>query len=174
MILRMIKNGGDSSGANDGDDEQDQERDARIKTTFHKLKCVYPHIRTIDELSNYTISELMKEPNIKDILGESTTIFDHSQDRFAARIMPFIDSRGTKSGSVSFAQWPLVKLVRLRIKSNILQNGVVLVDLPGTMDSNVARGAIAEKYHENLDITCVITPTQRAASDKPVTPHVIV
>ncbi|RDL41492.1 uncharacterized protein BP5553_01471 [Venustampulla echinocandica] len=157
--------GGD--GDDDDDDTQDPEREARIKAAFHKLKCVYPHIGTIDDLSQYTVSELIDDPNVKDILGESASIFDHSQDRFAERVKPFIESGRVKNGRSSFAQWPLVKLVRLRIKSAILRNGVVLVDLPGTMDSNVARGAIAGKYQENLAVTCVIAPTQRAASDKP-------
>ena len=47
-------------------------------------------------------------------------------------------------------------------------DGIILVDLPGSMDTNSSRSAVAENYEKNLTVTCVVAPTARAASDKPV------
>ncbi|TVY80439.1 Nuclear GTPase SLIP-GC [Lachnellula suecica] len=153
----------------DGEDgEPDLERDIRIKAAFQKLRCVYPHIKSTKDLKSITIPNLLAHPNVKGILGKSKTIIDSTRDGFASKIKPFIDSSNSKEeGGKSFAQWPLVKLVRIQIKSNILKDGIVLVDLPGSMDTNVARGAIAENFQKNLSVTCVVAPTQRAVSDKP-------
>lgn len=41
-----------------------------------------------------------------------------------------------------------------------------MVDLPGSADTNTARGAIAEKFQRELTITCVVAPAVRAESNK--------
>jgi hypothetical protein len=63
-----------------------------------------------------------------------------------------------------------VKLVCLRVPAQLLEHGLVLVDLPGSMDSNIARGAIVEDYQKNLTVSCVLVSATRAATDKPVSP----
>jgi hypothetical protein len=152
------------------DGEPDLERDMRIKTAFQKLKCVYPQIRNIQDLKNLTVKDLLQHPNVKNILGQSKWITNKSLEEFAPAIKPYIDSSDSKEGNGgrSFAQWPLVKLVRLLVKSRILMDGIILVDLPGSMDTNSSRSAVAENYEKNLTVTCVVAPTARAASDKPV------
>ena len=141
----------------------------RIKAAFQKLRCVYPHVNSYKDLKTCSVQNLLDHPNVKGILGKSKVISDPTRDGFAAKIKPFIDSSNSKEeGGKLFAQWPLVKLVRILVKSEVLKHGIVLVDLPGSMDTNVARGAIAENYQKHLKVTCVVAPTQRAASDKPV------
>jgi hypothetical protein len=154
----------------DGEDgEPDLERDMRIKTAFQKLKCVYPHIRNIQDLKNLTVNDLLQHPNVKNILGEPKRFSKQSLEEFSSAIRPYIDSSNSKEGNgKAFAQWPLVKLVRLIVKSRILKDGIILVDLPGSMDTNSSRSVIAENYQKNLTVTCVVAPTARAASDKPV------
>ena len=148
--------------------EADLERDMRIKAAFQKTKCVYPLIKTQKDLKTYTVQALLDHPNVKNILGKPKSIVMDNLEGFSAAIKPYIDSSNSKEDSgKSFAQWPLVKVVRLYVKSQILKDGIVLVDLPGSMDTNAARGAIAENYQKNLSVTCVVAPTQRAASDKP-------
>jgi Dynamin family len=154
----------------DGDDqEQDFERDLRIKTAFQKIKCVYPDIKTIEDLLSHTPDILIQHQNVKDILGQEKEIHSTSSVEFSAGIKPYVAS-GTSKGArgQNYAQWPLVKLVRLRIPSELLRHGLVLVDLPGSFDSNVARGAIAEDYQKNLTVSCIVAPATRAATDKPV------
>lgn len=62
--------------------------------------------------------------------------------------------------------WPLIKVVRLYLKSDVLKTGAVLVDLPGTHDSNAARAAIASKYMMTCHSTWVVAPIHRAVNDK--------
>ncbi len=42
--------------------------------------------------------------------------------------------------------WPLIKVVRIQTKADVLSTGAVIVDLPGVQDSNTARAAVAERY----------------------------
>ncbi|TVY41981.1 Nuclear GTPase SLIP-GC [Lachnellula occidentalis] len=159
----------DKADNKDGEDgEPDLERDLRIKSSFQKLRCVYPHVNRIEDLRKYSVESFLTHPNVRDILGKSEHLSDPILDGFAAKIKSFIDSSSSKGeGGNLFAQWPLVKVVRLLVKSDILKHGVVLVDLPGSMDTNLACGAIAESYQQNLKVTCVVAPTERAVSDKP-------
>ncbi|KAH9214053.1 hypothetical protein DL95DRAFT_504805 [Leptodontidium sp. 2 PMI_412] len=170
-LERLLSDISDQALNKDGDDgEPDLERDMRIKTAFQKLKCVYPHVKSIPDLKAYKIKDLLEHPNVKDVLGKSKNIMDESREDFAAQIKPYIDSSTSKevgSSGKAFAHWPLVKLVRLHVKSRILKDGIVLVDLPGSMDTNAARGAIADNYQKNLSVNCIVAPTARAASDKP-------
>lgn len=160
----------DALGYHGDTDEPDLERDQRMKTAYQKIRCVYPHITSQKNLHATDAPSLLAHPNVKNILGKRKTIMSDNLDSFAEQIRPYIDSTASKENdsSKAFVQWPLVKLVQLYIKSDILKNGLVLVDLPGNMDTNAARGAIAADYQKNLTVTCVVAPTARAASDKPV------
>lgn len=53
--------------------------------------------------------------------------------------------------------WPLIEVVRIFCKAPVLDTGAVLVDLPGIQDSNAARAAISDKYHDISD-SCVSGP----------------
>lgn len=170
-LEKLFQDISDQALNKDGDDgEPDLERDMRIKTAFQKLKCVYPLIKTIADLKTYTVKNLLDHPNVKGVLGTTISFTGAHREDFASQIKPFIDSSNSKEGgsSKSFAQWPLVKLVHLYVRSRVLEHGIILVDLPGSMDTNAARGAIAEAYQKNLSVNCVVARTARAASDKPV------
>lgn len=52
------------------------------------------------------------------------------------------------------------------MKSSILEPGIVLVDLPGNLDSNAARSAIAEGYSKELSVSCVVANVNRGISEK--------
>lgn len=157
------------------DDEPDLDRNERIAKAFHKLKCVYPEIKDLEDLKCHSVEQLMEHPNIKPILGKTQYYTSESLEVFAGLIKPFIDSstsKGKKAQSY-FAQWPLVKMVFLEVKSHILEDGVCLVDLPGSQDTNAARGAIAEEFQRKLSVSCIVAPTTRASSDKPVSINVL-
>jgi hypothetical protein len=168
-LEKLFQDISDEALNKDGENgEMDLERDMRIQGAFQKLKCVYPHIRTQKDLVTYTVHNLLDHPNVKNILGKSKIIESSNLEDFSAAIKPYINSSNSKEdGGESFAHWPLVKVVQLYMKSRILKDGIMLVDLPGSMDTNAARGAIAENYHKNLSLTCVVAPTARASSDKP-------
>ncbi|KAM3065028.1 hypothetical protein ACMFMF_011498 [Clarireedia jacksonii] len=151
------------------DDDEDLERNQRIESAFGKVKCVYPFIRSHEAMKNQSVASLLNHQNVKDILGQCKTIRGRSLRKFSDAISRYLDSNDSKEDpdSNSFAQWPLVKVVRLEVKADVLKGGVVLVDLPGTMDTNLARGALAASYSKKLTVSCVVSPTERAATDKP-------
>ena len=63
-------------------------------------------------------------------------------EEFQRRIYPFIENQDTGEGNQF---WPVVRQIRLFVPGcPILKNGVKLVDLPGTRDSNAARDKIAK------------------------------
>jgi hypothetical protein len=65
-----------------------------------------------------------------------------------------------------WSHWPIVKLVRIFIKSSILEPGIILVDLPGNSDSNSARSVIAEKHLKDLAVSVVVANITRGISEK--------
>lgn len=62
--------------------------------------------------------------------------------------------------------WPLVKVIRVYCKADCLSTGVCLVDLPGTMDSNAARSAVARRYMSQCNAFWLASNITRAVDDK--------
>lgn len=166
----------DISNLDDDDGLPDLAREDRMTGTWQKVKALYPHIKNKKDFGKYTIDELMQHSNVKDVLGKTVLFSEPSLKKFATRIRPYIVSRSPKedvtSGDV-FEQWPLVQLVNLEVKSRVLKDGVCLVDLPGSHDSNAARCAIAQDRQKNLAVSCIVAKTVRAADEKPVSTSLI-
>jgi hypothetical protein len=141
------------------------ERDARIEDSLGKLRAVYPHL-THDDLRKSSPKDLLADVHLSRLLGTTKHITNGDREQFLRCIKPYIDntSMATSEGR-KFAHWPLVKLVKIFVKAKILSTGLVLVDLPGSFDTNAARSSVAEKYQEQLAVTCVIAPIVRAAND---------
>ena len=59
------------------------------------------------------------------------------------------------------APWPLVKEVEILCDKPLLKTGAVLVDLPGTGDSNRARNKVAQKYMSQCDRFWVVASIER-------------
>lgn len=149
------------------DDEGDPERDHRIMKTFDKIQVLYPEIQTIEDLKNFNVSRLLEHPNVKGILGETVNISSFTQKEFTCQIKQYIHTKYSDGDDESsFSQWALVKLVSLNVRAEILKNGIVLVDLPGYGDNNVARGSIADNYQKNLAVNCILAPSERSVTNK--------
>jgi hypothetical protein len=155
----------------DSDDgEPDKERRMRIKTTFDKLRCVYPHLKSIDQLKATSINDLLEHPDVRDILGEESfvkCIAERYSPDFSNAITSHVASGDPDSDST--AHWPLVKQVKIYVKSPILAGGIILVDLPGNSDNNTARSTVAENYSRKFTKTCIVSPATRAMSEQNVT-----
>lgn len=63
---------------------------------------------------------------------------------------------------------PLIRVVRIYLKSPVLSTGAALVDLPGTdsFGSSTARRAVAENYMTHCDSLWMVSPIDRAADEK--------
>lgn len=143
------------------------------------LQAVYPTLTKAD-LPSQTAEKLARHPNVRGLLDKQIHIHTSDSRDFHDRISEYINSgqvqklqHSLSTGSNALVLrsrnpqiWPLIKVVRLKVKSLAVSTGVVLVDLPGLQDSNAARAAVAEKYLERCDALWIVSPIQRAVSDK--------
>ena len=65
-----------------------------------------------------------------------------------------------------FPVWPLIEEVDLKVKSDLLKNGLVLVDLPGLSDATGSQEAVAQSYFSKLAVITIVSPAVRAADKK--------
>ena len=80
------------------------------------------------------------------LLGEMEQFKADSAHEMSAQVKLLIDSTPScLSTGTEFPVWLLVEKVELFIKSDILRNGVVLVDLPGLGDAVESRALVAER-----------------------------
>ncbi|KAH7359239.1 hypothetical protein B0T11DRAFT_355895 [Plectosphaerella cucumerina] len=75
-----------------------------------------------------------------------------------------VTSRCSEEGDEG-ATWPYIRQVKVFLRSHILRNGLVLVDLPGLHDANVARIAVTERQLKKCDDIFAIGRIGRAKTD---------
>ena len=56
--------------------------------------------------------------------------------------------------------------MRIFVKAHALATGLVLVDLPGVHDSNLARAAVAKQYMRKCSGFWIVAPIVRAVDEK--------
>lgn len=64
--------------------------------------------------------------------------------------------------------WPLTEVVRIYLKAQVLMSGIILADLPGYRDTNLARVKKAEQYLIGCDEVFVVANIKRVTSDESV------
>ncbi|PBP17830.1 hypothetical protein BUE80_DR011496 [Diplocarpon rosae] len=132
---------------------------------FAKLQAVYPG-KDVSDLSNMTKKDIFEDPDLSKILGHSKTIHSENARKFGKQINQYIDSANRSSENAPLELWPLVRLVKVLIKADILRQGLVLVDLPGLGDTNAGRAQVAEKYMKHLEHMWIVADINRAVDDK--------
>jgi hypothetical protein len=118
----------------------------------------------------------MDENAVLKVLGTTKLINRARIEPFYAELQKFVDSKEKVTGKKDKEQqkqqrnqmeyWPLIKVVRLYVKSEALSTGAVIVDLPGVHDSNAARAAVAERYIQQCSGLWIVAPITRAVDDK--------
>lgn len=101
-------------------------------------------------------------------LGTTEEVSATDRDTFLTETKPFIDSTSGDSENEDMPLWPLIEHVTIFVKSDILQYGLELVDLPGLEDAVESRSAVTKRFSRHLDITAVVTPAIRAMEEKGV------
>ncbi|EFQ96945.1 hypothetical protein MGYG_08870 [Nannizzia gypsea CBS 118893] len=61
--------------------------------------------------------------------------------------------------------WPFTKIIRIYLDAPILNGGIVLADLPGLQDTNLARVQATQKYLMRCDNIFLVTNIARAITD---------
>ena len=166
-----------------GDDERSRKSAKSDFSIAHaKIKAVYPLLELADIL-NSSPEKLMQHGSVSNILGTKISFSDDDSTRFYQRLQSYVDSKNIKKGtwggdktgetekvelqdSGAIEMWPLIRVVKLYVKSPALSTGAVIVDLPGTLDSNPARATVAQRYMEQCTGLWIISPITRAVDDK--------
>jgi len=145
-------------------------RDANSEANIalSKLKSVYPGL-TEDMFAKSNPRDLAQADDIRSLLGTKEKFSFSSAEALYSELSVRIDSKEKGSRKkAGLALWPLIRVVRIYVRSDALSNGAVLVDLPGTADSNAARGAVANRYLAECTAVWVVSRIARAVDDKAV------
>ncbi|KAI0530184.1 hypothetical protein GGR58DRAFT_524900, partial [Xylaria digitata] len=110
---------------------------------------------------------LKSNPEAFELLGTVKKFHSGDAEAISKQMKPYMDSTIADhfTSGTSFAAWPLIEQVELFIKSDILRNGVVLVDLPGLGDAVESRALVAERSFNQLTATLIVTQATRAADN---------
>ncbi|KAL6715664.1 hypothetical protein ACLMJK_006625 [Lecanora helva] len=149
-----------------------EDTDAGI--AYAKIKAVYPH-KTKEEIANSNIATMLRE--VAGILGSSKNIEETDSLMFYRKLQHYVDSKEKSTGKKDKDKdkkkerkemefWPLIRVVRIYVKSTALATGAVIVDLPGVHDANAARAAVAEGYMKQCTGLWIVAPINRAVDDK--------
>jgi hypothetical protein len=140
-----------------------------------KVLAVYPHYKPQD-LTGTCAEDLALHSSICELLDTTVKIKATSALDLSRQLQNYIGNKRSTStknqpqqdGSATApAQlWPLIKIVRVYIKNDLVKTGIVLVDLPGCGDSNTARAAVAKNYEKQANAIFVVTRITRAVDDK--------
>ena len=152
-------------------DTSNPDSDAGI--AWAKFHAVYPKI-TKDMLSSCTVEELVKVKSVLNVLGTTKSINKSRPEPFYRELQRYVDSKEKSTGKkkdsnssgLEMEFWPLIKVVKIQVKSQALSTGAVIVDLPGVHDSNAARAAVAQGYMKQCTGLWIVAPINRAVDDK--------
>ncbi|CAO1602122.1 hypothetical protein XANCAGTX0491_005753 [Xanthoria calcicola] len=146
--------------------------DSDAGVAYAKIKAVYPQ-KTKEDISRSSIDRMLQE--VSTILGARRNIKETDALMFYKKLQSFVDSKEKSTGKKDKdgkkpkkerELWPLIRVVRLYVKSPALATGAVIVDLPGVHDANAARAAVAEGYMKQCTGLWIVAPINRAVDDK--------
>ncbi|KAK9844653.1 hypothetical protein WJX74_005184 [Apatococcus lobatus] len=114
--------------------------------------------------SGVALPDLQQARNrITALMGRTLPIHKATAGDFRKRMAEFVDSNNKLNDVQS---WAVVKSCKISHNWPVLASGAVLVDLPGTQDSNVARGSVAENYLKQCNAIWIVSPIIRAVNDR--------
>ncbi|EJD49689.1 hypothetical protein AURDEDRAFT_161248 [Auricularia subglabra TFB-10046 SS5] len=148
LIEALADVGGRESELNDDDTE-----------IWQRINTVYPQYSAEMLVASNPDAILASDPDVACKLG-STVVLDAPSRFFNTSLQ----SQCCVHDSVDV--WPTIAQVSLRCRASVLKDGVTLVDLPGVLDSNAARAAIATEYLKMCDHIFVVASIKRAVTDK--------
>ena len=141
-----------------------------INDTFEKIKCLYPQLQELSDLDKTSAEMLLSHPAVVRLLDSKQQFVSDCLESFASVVKNYIEANSAKDEAACptarISVWPLVKVVKIFTKADLLRRGITLVDLPGNLDTSAARVAVTENYRRNLTMTVVVAPAVRASSDK--------
>lgn len=144
---------------------------------FMKMCAVYPFLDGDDRFKT-SVDELMDQEYLTSLLGNKILIAEDTATALHSGLKNYIEGKEKLRSIVEkhetsaspmldkIEYWPLIRKVRIFLRTRVLETGCVIVDLPGVADSNAARGSIAQRYLTNCASLWVVAPIVRAVDDK--------
>ncbi|KAJ7724281.1 hypothetical protein B0H16DRAFT_1895589 [Mycena metata] len=149
-------------------DKEEEVTDTAFSPAYQarqKIYGIYPHLRNVSEKS-WKVEELLNDPVVQDYLGQ-TKIFAAQKDvNFQKELEQFLAS--ALAGSDTRVFWPLVKIVKIMGRFDVLSTGITLVDLPGHGDVDNTRDTMANEYLKTADAICLVAGITRAKDDRDI------
>ncbi|KAF2651016.1 hypothetical protein K491DRAFT_682506 [Lophiostoma macrostomum CBS 122681] len=174
----LAKQDGNSDTEMEEDEELEQELHSRYESAANALTallCSYTEFRdrdateifmnsfnNTDDLQTGPLHRRIKE--IQDQVGRNINIEAATVSALRQRLKPFITNTpdSTISGtSLKCCPWPFVQVIKCSVRSRVLQSGVVLVDNPGTGDTNTSHVDKAKESLQDADVIAVVGNIER-------------
>ncbi|RPA80572.1 hypothetical protein BJ508DRAFT_128620 [Ascobolus immersus RN42] len=144
----------------------EQHLGAEEKVAFEKMKAVYPaKIKCLEDVTRYTYEELCEDQSVSTFFSARPTIRANTAKQFTSEIAQYVSSGGAVKDEPQ--TWPLLRAVHLFVRIPLLACGAVIVDLPGSHDSNEARNIVADRFWNECTHFLVAAECKRAASNGP-------
>ncbi|KAL8795596.1 MAG: hypothetical protein Q9182_007517 [Xanthomendoza sp. 2 TL-2023] len=144
--------------------------DSEAGVAYAKIKAVYPN-KTKDDISCASTDGMLQE--LSHILGTHRNIEATDSCKFQKSLQSYIDSQEMSTEDKDSTKqkherelWPLIRVVRLYVKSPTLATGAVIVDLPGVYVANAVRSVVADGYIKQCTGLWIVVPINRAVNDK--------
>ncbi|KAF5499240.1 Nuclear GTPase SLIP-GC [Colletotrichum fructicola] len=148
----------------DGFEDDDENPDTEAAKSVARARAVYANM-DVEVLQGSTVPELMRHPNVHEVLGATRHFKTSSGEELRSLIEPYVDS-SDKDDDDAIGFWPMVKAVRIFTRAKALSNGVTIVDLPGSHDADAARASIASDYMKSCAGIWIVSPIHRAVDNK--------
>ena len=118
---------------------ENQSTDSDASIAYQKIRSAYPSLSDQVKSGEIGAEELMQDPSINEVLGTVKQITSSTSKEFLGLLKKFIDSkektRGRKKEPDAMEYWPLIKVVKIFVRSPVLESGLVLVDLVSNFSS---------------------------------------
>jgi hypothetical protein len=130
--------------------------------------------RIVSKLMSWTdhiLDEFMPHGDDSDV----ATLNANTASQLSDSIQPFtmaIEDPHFEGTDIVCCPWPLVKKVRVSLSSRILNQGIVIADLPGTTDKIRSRVDSAKRYLQLCDMTIVVNNMARAIDHAALHNHI--
>lgn len=103
------------------------------------------------------------------LLGTTVTIKEDEEELFVKALQPYLGAAKKHKGPKA---WALLTQLVIKCNSDVLSDGTILVDLPGSGDCSATVLRTTANVKSKLDIKLVAVLPQRASSEAVVTGEV--
>lgn len=129
--------------------------------SYKKLMSVYPSLSK-QQLADAPPKSLAKEPSLSSNFGETVHINETSSEEFTNVLHSLACCcRQSKQNSKTEQReryWPLIKLIRIFVRTSVLEKGTTIIDLPCVDKCSPSSISMMEDYLENCANFILVAP----------------